>query len=381
VLISPSIWAVLAMVITIIVDYSRARMLQRVAKKHRSQALEANAAHFTSDMLSSAVVLAGLGVLYLAEAMPKTSILRPWLEKADALAALGISLIILRISWNLGRRAINVLLDAGDIALASKIREALRTLPGIHSVDGIRSRCSGPDVFVDLELCVDTGLTLDEGEQIKAKVEACVRGVEEHATVNVMLSPRDVVEADRIVRLKGLAAAHGLVTHAVKIFDLVGESGHDHVLIEMHVEFPPSMPLHEAHAKVTEFERAFMATRRDVIMVTHIEPQGEGRKEGMMRLMDSTRIKSAVVKAAMDEPGVKEPHNVLVRTFDKGRHVSFHCRMAPDTSVDAAHEAAGRIQKTLHRELPELAQIIVHMEPFREDDPGFQQQQPQSHEG
>ena len=126
------------------------------------------------------------------------------------------------------------------------------------------------------------------------------------------------------------------------------------------------MLLCEAHAKVTEFERAFMTSHRDVIMVTHIEPQGEGGKVHVMRLMDSGRIKNAVVQAAMEEPGVKEPHNVLVRTFDKGRYVSFHCRMAPDTSVEAAHEAAGRIQKTLHKELPELEQIMVHMEPFRE---------------
>ena len=366
VIVSPSVWAVAAMVVTIIVDYSRVRMLQRVAKKHRSQALEANAMHFTSDMLSSTVVLAGLGVLYVAQALPESSMLRPWLERADALAALGISLIILRISWKLGKKAVNVLLDAGDIVLAAKIREALCALPGIHSVQGIRSRCSGPDVFVDIELCVDTGLTLDEGEQIKAKVEAFVRGMEEHATVNVMLAPRDVVEADRIVRLKGLAAAHGLVTHAVKIFDLVGERDHEHVLVEMHVEFPPNMPLREAHAKVTEFELAFMTGRRDVIMVTHIEPQGQEGKEYAMRLMDSTRIHNAVVKAAMEEPGVQEPHSVLVRTFGKGRCVSFHCRMAPDTSVEVAHEVAGRIQKTLHRELPELDQIIVHMEPFKE---------------
>jgi divalent metal cation (Fe/Co/Zn/Cd) transporter len=318
-------------------------------------------------MRSSTVVLAGLGVLYLAKALPETSVLRPLLERADAFAALGISLIILHISWNLGKRATNVLLDAGDIALAAKIREALRTLPCIHSVHGIRTRRSGPDFFVDLELCVDTGLTLDEGEQIKAKVEASVCSVVEHATVNVVLAPRGVAETDRISRLKGLAAAHGLVTHAVKIFDLVEERGHDHMLVEMHVELPPSMPLCEAHAKVTEFERAFLATRRDVIIVTHIEPQGEGGKARVMRLMDSTRIKNAVVKAAMEEPGVKEPHNMLVRTFDKDRYVSFHCRMAPETSVEAAHEAAGRIQKTLHKELPELEQIFVHMEPFREE--------------
>ncbi|MCC8193382.1 MAG: cation diffusion facilitator family transporter, partial [Deltaproteobacteria bacterium] len=71
-----SIWAVAVMGVSIIVDYSRSRMLMRVAKEHRSQALEADALHFSTDMLSSAVVLVGLGGLFLAEWLPETSTAR-----------------------------------------------------------------------------------------------------------------------------------------------------------------------------------------------------------------------------------------------------------------------------------------------------------------
>ena len=59
-----SLWAVGVMVVSIVVDFSRSRMLLAVAKKHNSQALEADALHFSTDIWSSAVVLLGLlGVL------------------------------------------------------------------------------------------------------------------------------------------------------------------------------------------------------------------------------------------------------------------------------------------------------------------------------
>ena len=363
----PSIWAVLAMVISIIVDYSRSRMLLRMAHKHRSQALEANALHFTSDMFSSVVVLAGLGALYMAAILPETSMLRPLCARADAVAALGVSLIVLRISWKLGRQAIDVLLDAGDIGLAAKIRETLRALPGIHAVRGIRPRRSGADMFVDLELCVDRGITLEEGEHIRAEVETRVRGVAEHATVTVVFAPSEAAGTDRIAHIRGIAAAYGLSAHAVNMLDLVGARGHKQVLVEMHVEFPPAMPLREAHVKVSACEHAVRTSCPDVIMVTHMEPQGEEGQEHVALPPDAARIKQSVVKAAMKEPGVREPHNVLARAFGKDRCVSFHCRMDPDTSVEDTHKAAVRMQKSLHTQLPELDRIIVHMEPFREE--------------
>jgi cation diffusion facilitator family transporter len=72
----PSLWAVAVMAFSILVDISRSRMLRRVAKKHKSQALEADALHFASDIWSSSVVLAGLGALWLSQSLAPTHPLR-----------------------------------------------------------------------------------------------------------------------------------------------------------------------------------------------------------------------------------------------------------------------------------------------------------------
>lgn len=360
-----SSWAVLVMGISIIVDYSRSRMLMRVAKEHRSQALEADALHFSTDMLSSAVVLAGLGALFLAEALPEGSALRPWLEKADALAALGVSCIILRVSWSLGKRAVGVLLDAGDAGLMEKIRAALADLAGIRAIESIRLRQSGPDLFVDLVLAVDKALVLEETGPMRNAVNAAVRRVADHAEVGVAFIPFKVDEGDRIARLRGLAATHGLVVHAVDVLELENaETEGGNVLVEMHAEFPPEMLLEEAFHKVRAFETEFRKPRPGVVMVTHIEPGGEQGCERLVPLMESQGIMRTVARLVAEEPEIRDAHNVIVRSFGDGRCVSFHCCMDPKVTVEEAHAAASRLQRALRGAFPELERVTVQMEPF-----------------
>ena len=363
----PSVWAILVMVISIVVDYSRSRMLRRVAKKYRSQALEADALHFSTDMLSSFVVLAGLGALFLAESLPETSSLRPWLEKADAVAALGVSCIVLNISWSLGKRAVNVLLDAGDSVLAGKIAAALQPLEGIRRIGNIRLRHSGADLFVDLELAVDRATVLEETGHMRTVVENAVHGVVEYAKTNTVFLPHETEGGDRIAGLRGLAAAHGLTIHAVDLLDLEGAGDKDvHSLVEMHVEFPPHTSLEEAFRKVGIFEQEFVKTRPGTAMVTHIEPSGETGIEQLVSPMESGDVMRTVSRIVKEEPGIRDVHNVLLRSFCNGRRISFHCAMDHAATVAEAHHAATRVQERIRRELPSLDRVTVQIEPYRE---------------
>ncbi len=369
VVVKPTLWALGVMVVSILVDISRSRMLLRVAKKHRSQALEADALHFSTDIFSSAVVIVGLIALYIAEALPASSTLRPWLERADAVAALGVSAIVIHISWSLGKRAVNVLLDAGDEPAAAAIRMALEGMPGVRGINVLRLRHSGPDLFADLTLSVAKGLIIDEIERIRAEVEAAVRGVAEHALVSVVFVPHEdetPAAPDRIMRLRGLAALHGLVPHAVEVLDLDRDAkGIRQRLVELHVEFPPETPLCAAHERVSLFEQAVRAEEGGVTIVTHIEPLGGQSREKLAAAADSERVRAAVRRIVANEPLVGDEHNVLVRSYGEGRCVSFHCRMDPSATVGEAHAASKRLQAALHAELPELSRVTVHMEPFR----------------
>ena len=106
-----SLWAFVVMAVSIAVDISRSRMLYRAARKHRSQALEADALHFHTDIWSSSVVIGGLALVWLGQnVFPGATKV---LARADAVAALGVAVIVLFVSYRLGKRTIDVLLDSG----------------------------------------------------------------------------------------------------------------------------------------------------------------------------------------------------------------------------------------------------------------------------
>jgi divalent metal cation (Fe/Co/Zn/Cd) transporter len=87
-------WAFIVMVTSIIIDFSRSRVLAAAAKKHNSQALEADALHFSTDIWSSCVVIVGLICVKVSELVPSLQ----WLHKADSIAALGVSGIVAYVS-------------------------------------------------------------------------------------------------------------------------------------------------------------------------------------------------------------------------------------------------------------------------------------------
>src|SRR5512140_1076935 len=115
-----SVWAFLVMGVSIVVDINRSGMLYRAAKKHNSQALEADALHFSTDIWSSAVVIGGLICVKAGQWWPSLAVLR----NADAVAALGVSVLVVWVSIRLGRRTIDALIDTAPPGMEALIAAA-----------------------------------------------------------------------------------------------------------------------------------------------------------------------------------------------------------------------------------------------------------------
>ena len=92
-------WAFAVVAVSLLVDVNRSAMLRRIAKKHKSQALEADALHFTTDIWSSAVVLLGLFCIWLAHLVPAESAWHGLLERADAIAALFVAALVCSVAF------------------------------------------------------------------------------------------------------------------------------------------------------------------------------------------------------------------------------------------------------------------------------------------
>lgn len=180
-----SVWAFAVMVISIVVDFSRSRMLSRVALKHRSEALEADALHFSTDIWSSAVVILGLVGVRLGSAHPSLH----WLDKADAVAALAVAGLVVVVSIRLGVRTSEALLDASPAGAAEEIKARVEQIKEVMDCHAVRVRHSGPHYFVDLHITLDRQLPLHAAHTVTEQVERVVNEVLPGADVTVHPEP------------------------------------------------------------------------------------------------------------------------------------------------------------------------------------------------
>ena len=178
-------WSFAVMATSIVIDVSRSRVLARTAKKYNSQALEADALHFETDVWSSAVVILGLACVKLGEWIPSLG----WLREADAVAALGVSALVIWVSWRLGRRTIDALVDSAPAGMEERILSAVEAVEGVRNCHNIRVRYSGPVMFIDLHVLVDGRQSLFEAHALTETIEGVIQAIAPQADVTVHPEP------------------------------------------------------------------------------------------------------------------------------------------------------------------------------------------------
>ncbi len=178
-------WSFIVMIVSIVVDVSRSRMLRRVAIAHNSQALEADALHFSTDIWSSAVVVVGLLAVVVSERVPVLAFLR----EGDAVAAIAVALIVTWVSVQLGARTVHALLDGAPRGLEVRVRRAIEAVPGVEDCHQVRMRYSGAQLFLDVHVLLDGDRTLWEVHAITDEAERVVQGVIPRADITIHPEP------------------------------------------------------------------------------------------------------------------------------------------------------------------------------------------------
>lgn len=172
-----SVWSYIVVITSILIDVGRSRALGKVAKKFNSQALEADALHFSTDIWSSAVVLLGLICANFG------------FFAADSIAALFVALIVIVISYRLGKRSIEVLLDYAPRKTISKVEEVLSAFSDIESYNNLKIRTAGADTFVSVIVTLNPHLSFTQAHEICDKVEIEVCRVIERCDVFIHVEP------------------------------------------------------------------------------------------------------------------------------------------------------------------------------------------------
>src|SRR5277367_5030221 len=335
---------------SIVVDFFRARTLSRVAKETFSEALEADALHFGSDMWSSVAVLVGLCGVALGFA---------W---ADATAAIVVAVFICVAGWRLGRRTIDTLTDTAPEGVSERVTAIARQVPGVVSVEQVRARPAGAVLFVDLAVGVSRTLPLDRVSAIKGRLTRAIRAELPRAEVTITTEPRALDDETVRERVMMIARNRGLAIHHVAVQTIAGR-----LSVAADLEVDGTQPLAVAHDTATRLEEAIRdELGPDVEVETHIEPLPADILPGS----DATparlgEVRQALLALAADIPNLGEVHDLRVREIDDGEIVNFHCRVDPALSVSTVHDLVDTLEHRLRQRFPVIQRVIGHAEPRR----------------
>ncbi|MBI3475769.1 MAG: cation diffusion facilitator family transporter [Acidobacteria bacterium] len=355
--IEPSAWAFVVMFLSIAVDAWRSRALGRIAVKYDSQALEADALHFSTDIWSSAVVILGLGLVQLGRTYQLE-----WLSRADPVAALFVAGVVVTVSWRLARRTFDALIDAAPAGVRNQILERISKIDGVLEVDRARIRRAGNRYFADVSVGLSRNLTFQRSEQIADEVTAQVHQILPDADVMVHSVPRARRSENIFDRIRAVATKHNFNVHDVSVQDLNGK-----LHVEQHLELDEQMSMKHAHDEVTRLENEM---RRDVpeitTILTHIESEPATIERGE-QIVQEPRLEQHLKQIIREFPEVVDVHEFQFKKIRERLYVSCHCTLPDDMPLSDVHDVQTALEIRFKQEAPELFRVLIHPEPITDN--------------
>ena len=369
-------WPFLVLGLSIAVDITRSRALRRAAVTHRSEALAADAAHFATDIWASIAVLLGLTATALGEHFHL-----PQLQLADPLAALAVSALILTVSWRLARHTLDTLLDAtpadseaghSSSDIRRKLIHDLAHIPGVLSVDRLRTRRAGTGYFADLTLAMPRNLTFQRSEQITLAATAAVQRILPLADVVVHSVPTATLAESVHDRVRAVAARANLSVHDLSVKQHLGALN-----LELHLEVNETLPLRAAHDLVTRLEANIRAEIPNVASIlTHIESEPATIERPTLLATDEAeaqtrRLTEVLRHVALAFPQILDIHDVIVSRPPHAAYpdrrpsveVTCHCTLPDALPMSEVHTLLTALENAFKLQVPEATRLLIHPEP------------------
>jgi cation diffusion facilitator family transporter len=351
--VEPSAAAFLVLFTSMAVDYWRSRTLGKIAAKYDSQALEADALHFSTDIWSSGVVVVGLVLVLVGRAYGIGK-----LSAADPIAALFVAGVVVYVSSRLARKTVDALLDAAPAGVRGKILAAVSGVDGLLEIDRVRIRRAGNRYFADLSIGLARNVTFQRSEQVAHAVTDAVHAVLPDADVIVHPIPRPSYRENIFDRVRGVATQHNFNVHDVSIQDLRGR-----LHVEQHLELDERLTMKQAHDRVTLLESEI---RREVpeisSILTHIESEPATIESGDEATRDA-RLERKLKAIVAEFPEVLDVHEVEVKRVRGRMYVSCHVTFSDDLSLARVHDIQTELEIRFKQAAPDLFRVLIHPEP------------------
>ena len=351
--IEPGIAAFVVMFLSMIVDYWRSRALGKIAAKYDSQALEADALHFSTDIWSSGVVVLGLLLVLVGRTYQIA-----WLRDADPIAALFVAGVVVYVSSRLARRTVDALLDAAPAGVRKRIIDAVSKVEGVLEIERVRIRRAGNRYFADLSVGLARNVTFQRSEQVADAVTSSVQSILPESDVIVHSVPRAQRTENIFDRIRAVATRNNLNVHDVSVQDLGG-----HLHVEQHLEMDERLTLKDAHDQVTVLESEMREEVPEISSIlTHIESEPATIETGDEIVRDA-RLERRLKSIAAEFPEIMDMHDVQIKRVRNRLYVSCHCTLSDDLPLSRVHDISTALETRFKHDAPELFRVLIHPEP------------------
>jgi cation diffusion facilitator family transporter len=352
-----SLWPFAVLITSIGVDFWRSKQLIKIARRHGSAALEADALHFASDIWATLAVLLGLFATWVGVRLQLH-----WLRYADPVAAIAVSILILRFSWELASRTIGVLLDSAPAETRQRMIDEVAGVDGVLSVDQARVRRSGTSYFADLTLSLSRHLTFQHAEDLVRDATEAVQRVIPGADVVIHTVPRENVAETVFDKVRAVASRNNVVLHDVSVQSQGGE-----LHVEQHIEVDETMHLRKAHDFVRRIEDEIRKEVPQIASVlTHIESE-PSTIELPISIERDRQIESHLRNAARRFPEVLDIHDVSIGRVGDRIQVSCHCTLPDALEMQHVHDVITALEDQFKQESPEVYKVLIHPEPVSDN--------------
>lgn len=358
--VSDTPWAIGALVISIIIDLSRSRALKNAAKKYGSQALEADALHFSSDVWSSCVVIVGLACVWIGDMFNINA-----LKYGDPIAALGVSVLVVIVSIRLGKRTVDVLLDTAPEGMIDTVLHEVNSVDGVLEADNVRVRASGPNYFIE----VNVGICKSESHRVVHAIVDEIRGRLKQKIPNsdivistYPISVADAYDTEEYHAVKSVVDKFPACTniHNIHVYEVGGQK-----YIAIHLEVKESMNLNESHALSHKIGAMVQESMKDV---KDVSVNFEYVKQNYITAEDITdksqKLIESIGKLVNKVPDKLNCHDIKVYTQQGKKTIFLHCELNGNFSIEKIEKISKNISNKIRKNIGNIESIHVHVEPM-----------------
>jgi len=358
VIVHRAVWPVLVLIASVGVDFWRSRQLRGVAARTGSPALATDAFHFASDIWATLAVLAGLAATWLGAHFGV-----PALHYADPLAAIVVSLMILRMTVLLGHEAVGALVDEIPADTRRKLVGEVERVPGVLAVERARVRRAGAGHFADLSLALPRKFTLEHTNELIKAATAAVQRVLPGADVVIHPIPRESRAESIFDRVRAVAARNNVSVH-----DLSIQSHHGRLQVELHIEIEENMRLREAHGFVTALESEIRRKVPEIDSVlTHIESEPATIEQPEDASAEDRQLELGLRAAAAAIPEIVDVHAIAIVHTGEHLSLSCHCTLPDELPMHRVHELITALEDRFKLECPQAYRVTIHPEPVTDN--------------